>query len=328
MILSFIIPTYNVENYIIRCLDSIVSQRTHDIEIIVVDDFSVDNTVEKVRFYSSIHKNVKLIEMNENVGVSEARNRAIQEAQGDFIYFVDGDDYLAQDALEEFKDPLQLEKKKIDLIVTDCDIVDEQGTKLKKDVVGLQDHSFPNGVYSNNKALEFLFCGEIFHLPFLNIVRRKVLIDNSIQFPAGRKFSEDMATTYKEIFYSQNVLILPIRKYKYVQRKSSVTNSNNGQYSFDYLNTIEEIKKFIGRNAPELMTAANYYTFIRLIRAYTIQCKLDSYHKNKRLMKKIKAMIQQQSKSINFFKLGKKDRIKIVFLKMGVLHFLYKIGCI
>ena len=97
--ISVIIPAYNAEKYISECLDSVLRQSYKNIEIIVVDDGSADNTYTVVEGYSERHSNIVLVHQ-ENGGVCSARNKGLDMASGDFIMFLDADDYLVQNAVE------------------------------------------------------------------------------------------------------------------------------------------------------------------------------------------------------------------------------------
>ena len=101
MKVSVIVPVYNVENYIAKCLDSLVNQTLKDIEIIVINDGSPDNSEEIIKKAQEKYKNIIYLK-KENGGVSSARNYGLKKATGEYIYFLDGDDYLLNDALENF----------------------------------------------------------------------------------------------------------------------------------------------------------------------------------------------------------------------------------
>lgn len=101
MKISFIIPAYNAEKYIIRCLDSIISQCTENYEIIVVNDGSTDNTLATVQKYTaSNNNNIIILIDKKNQGVSAARNDALDIATGEVIMFLDADDYLIDSSLK------------------------------------------------------------------------------------------------------------------------------------------------------------------------------------------------------------------------------------
>ena len=102
---SVIIPVYNVEEYIGLTLDSLVNQTLKDIEIIVIDDGSTDNSRQIIEDYEKKYKNIRVI-LQENSGPSRARNRGVEEATGEYLAFVDSDDYLLPDAVACLKDNL------------------------------------------------------------------------------------------------------------------------------------------------------------------------------------------------------------------------------
>lgn len=115
--LSIIVPVYNVEKYINKCLDSILNQKNVSFELIVVDDGSPDSCPDIIDNYSKKDSRVKVIHQT-NAGVSNARNRGISEAQGEYLYFVDSDDWLVDDKLSKV---LNIAKeKKLDVLFCDC----------------------------------------------------------------------------------------------------------------------------------------------------------------------------------------------------------------
>ncbi len=99
LLISIIIPAYNIENYIVRCLDSLLNQTYKNLEVIVVDDGSSDNTGKIIDDYASKYENIKVIH-KKNAGVSAARNSGIDVANGDYIGFVDGDDTVDKEMFE------------------------------------------------------------------------------------------------------------------------------------------------------------------------------------------------------------------------------------
>lgn len=102
--ISIIIPTYNVEHYVARCLDSVINQTLPDIEIIIIDDGSTDNTVSVIKKYAKQDKRIKFIQLDKNSGVSVARNVGIDLARGEYMAFIDSDDYIDLDFYEKLYD--------------------------------------------------------------------------------------------------------------------------------------------------------------------------------------------------------------------------------
>lgn len=128
--MSVIVPVYNVERYIDKCLDTLVNQTLKDIEIIVVDDGSPDNSSEIYNRYAAMDERVKIIK-KKNAGVSEARNTGMEAATGEFFMFVDSDDWLPLDGCEILYN--QYEKTHADMILADAYIVTDGVTK-KNDI--------------------------------------------------------------------------------------------------------------------------------------------------------------------------------------------------
>lgn len=103
--ISVIIPVYNLEKYIVNTIESVLSQTYRNIELIIIDDGSTDNSIQKCMYYSKFDERVKVLHQ-ENKGVSAARNKGIDEANGDFICFVDGDDLIDKSMLEKLYDAI------------------------------------------------------------------------------------------------------------------------------------------------------------------------------------------------------------------------------
>lgn len=115
MLISFIVPVYNVEKYLDTCITSIVDQKYKDYEIILVDDGSTDSSPKICDRYEHQHSFIKTIH-KENGGLSDARNYGIKAAKGEYILFVDSDDYIAPDAVENIVNTLKSEKNDIDVM--------------------------------------------------------------------------------------------------------------------------------------------------------------------------------------------------------------------
>ena len=100
MKISLIIPVYNKEDFVVRCIDSLINQTYEDIEIIAIDDGSTDDSLKILNELEKKDQRMKVFHQD-NAGVSVARNRGLLEATGDYVYFIDGDDYLIKDACEK-----------------------------------------------------------------------------------------------------------------------------------------------------------------------------------------------------------------------------------
>lgn len=100
-LVTIIIPIYNTERYLKQCLDSVVNQTYQNLEIIVINDASTDNSLSILEDYASTYKNINLINNPTNLGVSVSRNKGLDESNGDYIYFIDSDDFIRNDTIEK-----------------------------------------------------------------------------------------------------------------------------------------------------------------------------------------------------------------------------------
>ncbi|WP_297639000.1 glycosyltransferase family 2 protein [uncultured Clostridium sp.] len=176
--ISIIIPAYNVINYIKETLESIYNQTFKEFELILVDDGSTDGTYEVLRDYESLHENVKLIKQ-ENSGPSIARNKGLEEAQGEYIVFVDSDDILPKDSLEFRYETVKSAKADIGIFGT----YKYDG----KNKWPMTNHFLGDGEKTIKRDYNLLLtlgpCNKIF---------KRELVKN-MKFPSGMKYAEDQA---------------------------------------------------------------------------------------------------------------------------------------
>ena len=197
---SIIIPVYNVEGYLRQCLDSILCQSYSNFEIVLVNDGSIDSSLEICLEYQEKSAHVKLIN-KENEGVSTARNIGLLRAKGDYIIFTDGDDFwIGKQVLEELNNLIQ--ESDPDLIIheetrffTDKDLIYKNNQRFILNKSGKFEDEVLNLVYYD------LFAAS----PWDKVIKKSVLIDNKLFFPVGKK-SEDIsliinnkAKVYEEI---------------------------------------------------------------------------------------------------------------------------------
>ena len=224
---SVIVPFYNVENYIEKCLETLVNQTLEDIEIILVNDGSKDRSIDIVnKFVKQYPEKITYLE-KENGGLSDARNYAIPYAKGEYIAFLDSDDYVEKTM---YKDMYELAKKENSDMV-ECDFYWEYPDKVKKDV----------GVIYNGKK-EML--EKIRVVAWNKLIRREILEKNKIIFPKGYRY-EDVEFTYKLIPYLEKVSFLKKPCIHYMQREGSISNNQNERNKeiFDVLEHVIEYYK-------------------------------------------------------------------------------------
>ncbi len=212
---SLVVPVYNVEDYVLKCLKSIDSQSYKNYEVIIVDDGATDNSANIIKKFIKNKKNFKYYQ-KENGGLSDARNYGVKYASGDYLLFIDSDDYVNKDLLQKLNE--LLEKEKFNIVRFGVNIVDEKGNLLKI-VNNVQCNS--NKKYNILKAIlknEFVEVSWLYaySLPFWQ--------KNNFSFTKGT-IHEDFGLT--PIIFSKvdTIGLLPYHGYNYVQRENSIMSS-------------------------------------------------------------------------------------------------------
>lgn len=213
--ISIIIPVYNVEKYLPQCLDSILSQTYKDFEVILVDDGSPDNSGKICDEYASKDSRVRVIHQ-ENAGVSVSRNIGIEKAEGEWITFIDSDDFVESDYLEHF----ELDIDDADLIVQGLEYYDSRNGKNFKKVkvknCTLSEDTFMNDVTNNN----LLGSG----YPVAKAFKRN-LLSSDVRFNTAISFHEDHIFVLDAMYAAKKIRLADSVAYKYRYYHSSNTLS-------------------------------------------------------------------------------------------------------
>lgn len=219
---SFIVPVYNTEKFLKKCLDSLVNQTYKDFEIIVVNDGSTDKSSNIISKYQKKYKNIIVID-KENEGLSMARNRGVQKSSGKYIIFVDSDDYVSNKLLEEVD-------KKID----DSDILrfqiateDEEYTKINE----YHEEGFES--MCGYDAFKYLSSYHFVEPAWCYVIRRDYYIENKFSFKKD-VYHEDFGLIPHVIYKSRKVKSIDFIGYYYIQRNGSIMNNN------DYKKTVKK----------------------------------------------------------------------------------------
>lgn len=247
-LISVIVPVYNVEKYLEQCVDSIINQTYTNLEIILVDDGSIDNSPQICDDYASIDSRIRVYH-KKNGGLSDARNIGISKTNGKYITFIDSDDFVDSRFIEILYLQIQETGAQIscvgmqwfysgDRIEQDKRQYKNETLKKEAAIVALLDQSeFQN--YVCNK----MFCKELFR---------------SIVFPYRRKM-EDLAITYQLIERCDLVSYNPVKLYFYYQRANSITRSSGSEIFIDYYLFSKERYLYIKKKYPEMVVNYQYF---------------------------------------------------------------------
>ena len=231
--ITVIVPCYNVEKYIEKCIQSLISQTYSNLEIILVDDCSTDNTWKIIEKYAKKYKNIKCIKNDKNSGAGFSRNKALKEAKYNYISFIDSDDYIESNYYESMMK--QLKKEKSDLIV--CDIY------VKYDNV---DGTNQRSAACDGKIEKYNFINNgLAASPCNKIFKKEDLL--KYPFPEGI-MNEDIATVMAIIINSKKISYNNQVYYNYIQRKSSVQNSSLNNSRLDIFKSLDILEKRVPIN--------------------------------------------------------------------------------
>ena len=227
--LSVIIPAYNVEKYIERCITSVLNQNLKDIEIIIIDDGSKDKTAEICQKLSQKNKNI-IFKQVKNGGCSAARNIGLSIAQSKYVAFLDSDDWVDLNMYGDMVN--EAERNKADIVICGFKKIDENFNLLSTVKID-----------KKNTKNDYIDCTtEWFASPCNKIYRKDILKKNSIEFLLNIYTGEDMFFNFICFFYSNKIVSIDTPYYNYFMNQNSV--SNNYRNRTDIYIVIDELIKF------------------------------------------------------------------------------------
>ncbi len=227
-LISIIVPVYNADKYLDKCVTSLMTQTYSNLEIILVDDGSTDNSARICELLAKKDTRIVVIHQK-NSGVSAARNTGIKNARGEYLAFVDGDDYISPYMIEHLY--ARIMQDQADVAVCGYKRVDEKGHELSTAMI-------PDSVVSGAEAIRMHYShtAGIMMIPVNKIYQRRLF--DHIRFPEGKRH-EDEAVFYLILDICEKVSLLAEPLYYYVQHENSFMRS----YSVEHLDVIEAFYK-------------------------------------------------------------------------------------
>ena len=314
-LISVIVPVYNVEAYLEKCLESICKQTYRNLDIILVDDGSSDKSSDICDLYKKRDKRINVIHKR-NGGLSDARNCGIASANGDYLMFIDSDDYIEQNMIEI----LYYNLTEMDADISVCGYFMVYENRVIKICDGKN-----RTVYLSPQALKVLLKKENIGVVAWNKLYKRTLF-NDVRYPIGQQF-EDINTTYKLIAASNKIVYDPQPMYYYIQRTSSINGKNFKAKRFN--NTLYDMEK-----ATDELLGYVENNHLEALKNISIGC-LDFYLRiinqeilfnilNKDLITKAKKIVNRNTYfMLNTSDIGWKKKLQFVIFKMNFN--LYKI---
>ncbi len=250
---SIIVPVYNVEKYLSKCLESLINQTLKDIEIICVNDGSIDNSLDILKNFAQKDPRIKIID-KQNEGVAIARNIALEQATGEYIGFVDSDDYIDLDYFEKLYNTAT--KNNSDIAVTSIlkhkKYFDKYNVRYSEEQV------------AENIQEKIKLCGDKKHFFFYawnKIYKTDLIKNNKIKFSEGQIY-EDVMFAMNALYFSNKVVSVPNTKYHYVERNNSLVKYKDkaGKKAEDLTKAYTNLQEFCQDKNIILPERLNYYT--------------------------------------------------------------------
>ncbi len=256
---SIIIPVYNVEKYLNKCVDSVLNQTFTDFEVILVDDGSTDNCPAICDSYAEKDKRVKVIH-KPNGGLINARKSGLEIADGNYIGFVDSDDWIEPEMYELFAN--MIKKYSPDMVLSDFYF--DNGNELTNSIQLFEQEFYDKSALKEKLYPKMLFSGTYYKFGvnpccWSKVYKKKLLKENLPLVDGRIKMGEDAAFTYPCLIDAQSVATIKKPCYHYIQNPDSMTNS----YDKDLKNIIflpyEQIKEKCRKSGTDLGTQLDYY---------------------------------------------------------------------
>lgn len=245
-LVSVIVPVYKVERYLDACVASIVAQTYRNLEILLVDDGSPDNCPAMCDAWASKDSRIRVIH-KVNGGLSDARNKGLEHATGDCVYFVDSDDTIASNLVERALDSMH--EYNADLVMFQFDTISDNGMPLISDY---KHNDFDTVmVMTPEEGIKAQVKAEIDGYFWSFLAKAAIYRDHDFSFPVGRKI-EDMARICNVIGESHRIVRIPEVLYHYRLRQGSITSGFNAQLLKDWMKAADDRETYILSRYPQL----------------------------------------------------------------------------
>lgn len=276
--ISVIVPVYNGEKYIKSCLESLVNQTLKDIEIICIDDGSTDNSFKILTEYENKYSNINVFRQ-ENAGVSEARNQGISKSRGEYIAFVDIDDYIELNMYEEMYKITKIN----DVEVVMCDFLHEQIDGNKKG----GNYNLPSNELLNKDYIIKTICPNLMfdgvYNPIWNKIYSRKLIER-VKFimPRGIQYGEDLIFQLEIFDKIENIVFINKPLYHYIDRNGSLTDLKNYRTLDSFLPMYKLRKNYAYKWGIDIEIVNSYFIYymlmdiIHTIKSKNIKEKFDT----------------------------------------------------
>ena len=313
---SIIIPVYNNERFLDKCLTSVLNQTLNDVEIIIINDGSTDGSYTKLQEYEQSHSNIILLNQP-NAGQAAAINRGLDVAQGEYIGFVDADDYIELDMFENLYK--EAEENQLDLVICNWDRVNQDGA-----LISYHDHSQVDGkILNRNEVIREFFLNKdelVEGFSWNKLIKRNLFTEYNIRYFNIRY--EDIPTIFKILTKVNRCKYINRKFYHYVQHESQITHTKSERNVRGFIEAIEIIHDILIEENLYSQFKDDYFIYRSgcFFAEYTAYCGANVHSKElSQIFNKVLKPITIKkcitlNKSMDF-----KLLIKVVLYKLGLL---------
>lgn len=317
---SVIVPVYNVEKFIDKCLNSLVKQSLKEIEIIVVNDGTKDNSQKIIDKYVKKYPDKIKSYIKENGGQGSARNYGLKKATGEYIGYVDSDDFVEKDMYKKLYN--KAKENNYDIVVCGNYNVSED----------YQNKNIDAFINNYNTDLENIFFGKM--AVWNKIYKRDILIKNKLEFKE-KVWYEDLAFTLKAIMNSNTFAFIDEPLYDYLIREGSTMNNSNVKRNLEILEAFNDILSYIQHNKKEEyfskieFLAIDHIYISAIVRV--LKAEADDKVKRETINKLLDYMNKKfpnykNNKYINTLSKNRKIIYKLINIKMyGLINLIFKV---
>ena len=305
-LISVIVPIYNVERYLEKCINSITKQTYKNLEIILVNDGSTDNSLNICQKIEKSDKRIKIIN-KKNEGVSIARNEGWKIANGKYVTFIDSDDYIQNDMIQYL---YEIILKGVDIAICDYIILDEKNNRK------IRNYNCTNkiSILEQKEALiRLLKDKEIHNYAWAKLYKMELF--KNIKYPVGRKM-EDLGIMYKLFLEAVKIGYGTEKKYFYIQREESIMHTISEEFYKDLYELSFERFKTIKKRYPFLLEN-DINMILRILGIYR-KCNIFDYKyiRDSKMEEIYEKILKGKTLKI-FFKVDAKYKIKMILFRIN-----------
>ena len=316
-LISVIVPVYNVEKYLLKCVESIVAQSYKNIEILLVDDGSTDSSGNICDECLTLDSRIKVFHKT-NGGLSDARNYGMKNASGVYFTFIDSDDYIGVDYLKELLGLILQYNAQVAVVPLVC--VEEKTNKILYEEKGIC------GCVSGKEMMRFICLKQNFEVSAPGKLYTRELFDD-ISFPKGKLY-EDVFTTPYIIGKCEKVAYSDSMQYFYLLRSGSIMRRKLSEKDLDLFKGLEKWQNYMEQYFPDLSWEMNYRYVEDTFSTYIHRLIYDDEYLNTipDILQRCKIQWKKGLKNPYLGK-GKKIQIRIIFFNVKFYRWFYKKWC-